>query len=188
MPAPVAALSDASDDLIASIRAIEADKSLIEEEKARWRQALVSGGAAQAVDKEEKGKKKKAKGEDDDVLDLFNEKFKCAFCMQLPEKPVTDIEFTVQKNRLWMLQCRIGKRTGKGAIKIAVDIVKEGLVDTRSAIKMVEPGNLDQLLHPQFEDPSTYKDKVIATGLPASPSVVVGQVVFTADDAEAWHA
>lgn len=62
---------------------------------------------------------------------------------------VQDIEFTVQENRLWMLQCRSGKRTGKGAVKIAVDMVKEGLVDDRSAIKMVEPGHLDQLLHPQ---------------------------------------
>lgn len=60
-----------------------------------------------------------------------------------------DIEFTVQENRLWMLQCRTGKRTGKSAVKIAVDMVNEGLVEPRSAIKMVEPGHLDQLLHPQ---------------------------------------
>ncbi|MCI32514.1 pyruvate orthophosphate dikinase, partial [Trifolium medium] len=79
-----------------------------------------------------------------------------------------------------MLQCRVGKRTGKGAIKIVVDMVQEGLIDTRSAIKMVEPQHLDQLLHPQFEDPSKYKDKVVAVGLPASPGAAVGQVVFTA--------
>lgn len=60
-----------------------------------------------------------------------------------------DIEFTVQENRLWMLQCRSGKRTGKSAVKIAVDMVNEGIVDTRIAIKMVEPQHLDQLLHPQ---------------------------------------
>ncbi|PKA54846.1 Pyruvate, phosphate dikinase 1, chloroplastic [Apostasia shenzhenica] len=103
-------------------------------------------------------------------------------------KDMMDIEFTVQENRLWMLQCRTGKRTGNGAVKIAVDMVKEGLIDIHSAIRMVEPGHLDQLLHPQFENPSTYKDKVIATGLPASPGAAVGQVVFTAEDAEAWHA
>ncbi|ESW26191.1 hypothetical protein PHAVU_003G098200 [Phaseolus vulgaris] len=103
-------------------------------------------------------------------------------------KDMMDIEFTVQENRLWMLQCRSGKRTGKGAVKIAVDMVNEGLVGIRSAIKMVEPQHLDQLLHPQFEDPSTYKDKIIATGLPASPGAAIGQVVFTADDAEEWHA
>jgi pyruvate, orthophosphate dikinase len=60
-----------------------------------------------------------------------------------------DIEFTVQENRLWMLQCRSGKRTGKGAVKIAVDLVNEGIVDTNTAVKMVEPQHLDQLLHPQ---------------------------------------
>lgn len=102
-------------------------------------------------------------------------------------KDMMDIEFTVQENRLWMLQCRSGKRTGKGAVKIAVDMVNEGLVDSRSAVKMVEPQHLDQLLHPQFEDPSNYKDEVIAIGLPASPGAAVGQVVFSAEDAEAWH-
>ncbi|OIT39510.1 PREDICTED: pyruvate, phosphate dikinase, chloroplastic isoform X1 [Nicotiana attenuata] len=103
-------------------------------------------------------------------------------------KDMMDIEFTVQENRLWMLQCRTGKRTGQGAVKIAVDMVNEGLVDKRTAIKMVEPQHLDQLLHPQFENPSAYKDKVIANGLPASPGAAVGQVVFCAEDAEAWHA
>jgi len=103
-------------------------------------------------------------------------------------KEMMDIEFTVQENRLWMLQCRTGKRTGKAAVKIAVDFVSEGIVDTRTAIKMVDPGHLDQLLHPQFENPKAYKDKVIATGLPASPGAAVGQVVFTAEDAETWHA
>ncbi|XP_068333586.1 pyruvate, phosphate dikinase, chloroplastic-like [Pyrus communis] len=103
-------------------------------------------------------------------------------------KDMMDIEFTVQENRLWMLQCRSGKRTGKGAVKIAVDMVNEGLVDKRTAIKMVEPQHLDQLLHPQFENPTAYKDKVIATGLPASPGAAVGTVVFSAEDAETWHA
>ncbi|KAJ4786379.1 hypothetical protein LUZ62_037625 [Rhynchospora pubera] len=103
-------------------------------------------------------------------------------------KDMMDIEFTVQENRLWMLQCRSGKRTGKAAVKIAVDLVSEGIVDTRTAIKMVDPGHLDQLLHPQFENPKAYKDKVIATGLPASPGAAVGQIVFTAEDAETWHA
>lgn len=103
-------------------------------------------------------------------------------------KDMMDIEFTVQENRLWMLQCRSGKRTGKGAVKIAVDMVNEGLIDIHCAIKMVEPQHLDQLLHPQFEDPSAYKDKVVATGLPASPGAAVGQVVFSTDDAEGWHA
>ncbi|XP_047095472.1 pyruvate, phosphate dikinase 2 [Lolium rigidum] len=105
-------------------------------------------------------------------------------------KDMMDIEFTVQENRLWMLQCRAGKRTGKGAVKIAVDMVNEALVNRNTAIKMVEPGHLDQLLHPQFANPgaASYKGKVITTGLPASPGAAVGQIVFTAEDAEAWHA
>ncbi|CAA0807092.1 Pyruvate- phosphate dikinase 1- chloroplastic [Striga hermonthica] len=102
-------------------------------------------------------------------------------------KDMMDIEFTVQEKRLWMLQCRTGKRTGKGAVKIAVDMVNEGLIDSRKAVKMVEPQHLDQLLHPQFENPSAYKEQVIAKGLPASPGAAVGQVVFSAEDAEAWH-
>ncbi|KAK3150094.1 hypothetical protein QOZ80_3AG0227940 [Eleusine coracana subsp. coracana] len=103
-------------------------------------------------------------------------------------KEMMDIEFTVQENKLWMLQCRTGKRAGKGAVKIAVDMVNEGLIDHGSAIKMVEPRHLDQILHPQFERPSSYEEKVITTGLPASPGAAVGQIVFTADDAETWHA
>uniref|UniRef100_A0ACD5THF2 Uncharacterized protein n=1 Tax=Avena sativa TaxID=4498 RepID=A0ACD5THF2_AVESA len=105
-------------------------------------------------------------------------------------KDMMDIEFTVQENRLWMLQCRAGKRTGKGAVKIAVDMVNEVLVNRNTAIKMVEPGHLDQLLHPQFANPgaASYKGKVITTGLPASPGAAVGQIVFTAEEAEAWHA
>lgn len=103
-------------------------------------------------------------------------------------KDMMDIEFTVQENRLWMLQCRSGKRTGPGAIKIAVDMVNEGLVDPQTAIGMVEPRHIDQLLHPQFEDPSIYKSNVIANGLPASPGAAVGQIVFNPEDAEAAYA
>ncbi|RRT67844.1 hypothetical protein B296_00007843 [Ensete ventricosum] len=122
------------------------------------------------------------------VPDAYDELVENCEILERHYKDMMDIEFTVQENRLWMLQCRTGKRTGNGAVKIAVDMVKEGLVDIHSAIKMVEPGHVDQLLHPQFDNPSAYKDKVIATGLPASPGAAVGQVVFTADDAEAWHA
>ncbi|KAM6566069.1 hypothetical protein CsatA_025197 [Cannabis sativa] len=102
-------------------------------------------------------------------------------------KDMMDIEFTVQENRLWMLQCRSGKRTGKGAVKIAVDMVNEGLVDTPSAIKMVEPQHLDQLLHPQFEDPTAYADKVVATGLPASPGAAV-RTETSPEDVGGMHA
>lgn len=100
-----------------------------------------------------------------------------------------DIEFTVQDGNLFILQTRNGKRTGAAAVKIAVDMVEEGLISTKVAVRdMVEPGHLDQLLHPGFEDPEAYKSDVIATGLPASPGAAVGKVVFSADEAEARHA
>lgn len=100
-------------------------------------------------------------------------------------KNVQDIEFTVQHGKLFILQTRNGKRTGTAAIKIAVDMVAEGLVDKKAAVSdLVEPGHLDQLLHPRFENEAGYADKVIAQGLPASPGAAVGQVVFTAHEAE----
>jgi len=98
-------------------------------------------------------------------------------------REMLDIEFTIQDGRLFMLQCRVGKRTAAAAVKIAVDMVKERLIDQKLAVLRVEPGQLDQLLHPQV-DP-TAKMQKIAKGLPASPGAAVGKVVFTATEAEA---
>ena len=98
-------------------------------------------------------------------------------------KDMQDIEFTIEKGKLYMLQTRNGKRTAKAAIKVAVDMVKEGLIDERTAVLRVQPSQLDQLLHPSL-DP-TAKKKLIAKGLPASPGAACGEVVFTADEAEA---
>lgn len=96
-----------------------------------------------------------------------------------------DIEFTVQEGNLFILQTRNGKRTGAAAVKIAVDLVEEGMVNTESAVRdLVEPGHLDQLLHPRFKDVDAYRKDVIAKGLPASPGAAVGQVVFSAEHAE----
>ncbi|MFS8543539.1 MAG: pyruvate, phosphate dikinase [Limnochordales bacterium] len=101
-------------------------------------------------------------------------------------KDMQDIEFTIQEGRLYMLQTRTGKRTAQAAIRIAVDMVDEGLIDERTALKRVPAGQLDQLLHKQI-DPKEKVD-VLTTGLPASPGAAVGRIVFTADDAEAWAA
>ena len=98
-------------------------------------------------------------------------------------RDMQDIEFTVQEGKLWMLQTRAGKRTARAALKIAVDMVAEGLIDEEEAVLRVEPEALDQLLHPTL-DPDAPRD-VIATGLPASPGAASGAVVFTADEAEA---
>ncbi|HKZ17328.1 MAG TPA: pyruvate, phosphate dikinase, partial [Geobacteraceae bacterium] len=94
-----------------------------------------------------------------------------------------DIEFTIEKGKLYMLQTRTGKRTAPAAVKIAVDMVKEGLIDERTAVLRVQPNQLDQLLHPSL-DPAAPRN-VIAKGLPASPGAASGEVVFTADEAEA---
>jgi pyruvate,orthophosphate dikinase len=98
-------------------------------------------------------------------------------------KDVQDLEFTIERGKLYMLQTRSGKRTGAAAVKIAVDMVKEGLIDKATAIKRVDPALLDQLLHPMI-DPKA-KVQVIGTGLPASPGAATGKVVFDADEAEA---
>ena len=100
-------------------------------------------------------------------------------------KNMQDIEFTVQDGKLFLLQTRTGKRTGSAALKIAVDMVNEGVVTPKVAVRdLVEPAHLDQLLHPQFSDTQAYSADVLAVGLPASPGAAVGQVVFSADDAE----
>jgi pyruvate, orthophosphate dikinase len=94
----------------------------------------------------------------------------------------------MQEGELYILQTRTGKRTGAAAVKIAVDMVEASLVDREHAVRqMVEPGHIDQLLHPRFADGSADAADVIATGLPASPGAAVGQVVFSADAAEAAH-
>ena len=97
-------------------------------------------------------------------------------------KDVQDIEFTIQEGRLFILQTRNGKRTTQAAVRIAVDMVKEGLIDKKTAIGRINPSDLDQLLHPTF-DPKAKKE-VIAVGLPASPGAATGKVVFSAEDAE----
>lgn len=100
-------------------------------------------------------------------------------------KDMQDMEFTIEHSKLWMLQTRNGKRTAKAAVKIAVDMVKEGLLTKEEAIMKVGAEQLDQLLHPML-DPKADK-KVIATGLPASPGAAVGKAVFSADVAEEWR-
>ncbi len=97
-------------------------------------------------------------------------------------KDMQDIEFTVENNKLWMLQTRSGKRTARAAIKIAVDMVKEKLILNRDAILRVDPNTLDTLLHPTLDEKS--EKKIIASGLPASPGAASGKVTFSADEAE----
>ncbi len=99
-----------------------------------------------------------------------------------------DMEFTVQEGKLWFLQTRNGKRTGTAMVKIAMDLLHEGMIDEKTAILRCEPQKLDELLHPVFDKLALSKAKVITQGLPASPGAACGQIVFHADDAQEWHA
>jgi len=101
-------------------------------------------------------------------------------------KDMQDVEFTIQEGKLYMLQTRSGKRTAQAAVKIAVDMVREGLIDEKTALLRVEPEQLDQLLHPTISEKARKSATVLATGIAASPGAAVGRVVFTAADAEAW--
>ncbi|MDD7319207.1 MAG: pyruvate, phosphate dikinase [Prevotellaceae bacterium] len=98
-----------------------------------------------------------------------------------------DMEFTVQEGKLWFLQTRNGKRTGTAMVKIAIDLLHEGMIDEKTAIMRCEPQKLDELLHPVFDKKALMNAKVITQGLPASPGAACGQIVFHADDAKAWH-
>ncbi|HRQ30067.1 MAG TPA: pyruvate, phosphate dikinase [Saprospiraceae bacterium] len=108
--------------------------------------------------------------------------------LELHYRDMQDIEFTIQEGKLWMLQTRVGKRTGAAMIKIAIDMVKEGLIDEKEALLRQTPEKLDELLHPVFDKSAIKSAKVVANGLPASPGAATGRIVFFADDATSWKA
>jgi pyruvate,orthophosphate dikinase len=130
-----------------------------------------------------KGSSKDLPAMEDVMPECYLQLVKIRDILEKHYKDMQDIEFTIETGRLYMLQTRNGKRTAKAAIKIAVDMVAEGLIDEKTAVQRVAPSQLDQLLHPSL-DPKAPKKK-IAKGLPASPGAASGQVVFTADEAEA---
>ena len=99
-----------------------------------------------------------------------------------------DMEFTVQEGKLWFLQTRNGKRTGAAMVKIAMDLLHQGMIDEKTALLRCEPNKLDELLHPVFDKAALKQAKVLTRGLPASPGAACGQIVFFADDAAEWHA
>src|SRR5574344_140080 len=103
-------------------------------------------------------------------------------------RDMQDMEFTVQEGKLWFLQTRNGKRTGTAMVKIAMDMIHQGMIDEKTAIERCEPNKLDELLHPVFDKEALQNAKVLTRGLPASPGAACGQIVFFADDAAQWHA
>lgn len=103
-------------------------------------------------------------------------------------KDMQDLEFTIQDERLWLLQTRTGKRTGAAMVKIAIDMLEQGMIDEKTAVLRIEPNKLDELLHPVFDLDALKSATVLAKGLPASPGAATGKVVFFADEAVEWKA
>jgi len=116
-----------------------------------------------------------------DTLNSIQEKLEAHY------SDMQDIEFTIQKGKLWMLQTRAGKRTGTAAIRMAVEMVAEGLIDEKTAVLRVRPDQLDEVMHPMVDPEAEKHSRVLAKGLPAGPGGGVGQIVFSADEAESWH-
>lgn len=119
---------------------------------------------------------------------VYKELFSIQQKLEQHSKDMQDMEFTIQDNKLWMLQTRNGKRTGAAMVKIAMDMLREGMIDEKTCLNRMEPAKLDELLHPVFTKEGLAGAKIIASGLPASPGAATGQIVFFADDAEAWAA
>ncbi|WP_459190313.1 pyruvate, phosphate dikinase [Parabacteroides sp. APC149_11_2_Y6] len=103
-------------------------------------------------------------------------------------RDMQDMEFTVQEGKLWFLQTRNGKRTGSAMVKIAIDLLHQGMIDEKTALNRIEPNKLDELLHPVFDKQAQKRAKLWVKGLPASPGAATGQIVFFAEDAAKWHA
>ncbi len=120
--------------------------------------------------------------------DVFKELDETQNKLEAHYKDMQDLEFTIQEGKLWLLQTRNGKRTAASMVKIAMDLLREGAIDEKTAILRLEAIKLDELLHPVFDQKAIAKAKVLAKGLPASPGAATGQIVFFADEAEIWKA
>ncbi|MFA6081756.1 MAG: pyruvate, phosphate dikinase [Patescibacteria group bacterium] len=129
---------------------------------------------------------KKLKSLEKAMPKLYDQLFKYQKNLETHYRDMQDIEFTIEKGKLFMLQCRIGKRNGPAAIKMAVDMVDEGLINDRTAVMRVTPSQLDELLHPIIDPKEELKIKPVAHGLPAGPGGASGMIVFSASDAVAW--
>ncbi len=136
----------------------------------------------------EKDRKENYPSLEETMPEVYNELFDVQNKLEKHYKDMQDLEFTIQNGKLWLLQTRNGKRTGAAMVKIAMDMLKEKLINEEDALMRVEPERLDELLHPVFDDAEMKKAKAITKGLPASPGAATGQIVFHAEDAEHWAA
>ena len=163
------------EDVVAGIRT---PQQITKEGSLRW-------AALQGISEEERASKypsmEEAMPEIYKTLDMLQDKLEKHY------HDMQDMEFTVQEGKLWFLQTRNGKRTGTAMVKIAMDLLREGEIDEKTALLRCEPQKLDELLHPVFDKEALKKAKVITQGLPASPGAACGQIVFHADDAQKWR-
>jgi len=139
----------------------------------------------QPINKKQKGNSKLLSLEEE-MPKIYKQLVKIQKKLETHFRDMQDLEFTIQDGKLWMLQTRVGKRNGTAAIRMAVEMAKERLITQKEALLRVAPHQLDELLHPMVDPAAEKKAKPLAKGLPAGPGGARGQVVFTADDAEAW--
>ncbi|MCP5249684.1 MAG: pyruvate, phosphate dikinase [Candidatus Accumulibacter sp.] len=118
--------------------------------------------------------------------DIYQQLLQAETKLEEHYKDMQDVEFTIQEGRLWMLQTRNGKRTGAAMVRIAMEMLRQGMIDEKEALRRVSPDRLNELLHPVFDPAAIKKARSIAHGLPASPGAATGQIVFFADEAEDW--
>ena len=163
------------EDVVAGIRT---PQQITIEGSKRWAQL-------QGISEEER--KSKFPSMEEAMPEIYKELDEIQTKLENHYRDMQDMEFTVQEGKLWFLQTRNGKRTGTAMVKIAMDLVREGLIDEKTAIMRCEPQKLDERLHPVFDKDALKKAKVITRGLPASPGAACGQIVFHADDAQEWR-
>ena len=162
------------EDVVAGIRT---PQQITLEGSRRWAQA-------QAIDEQER--KTKFPSLEEAMPEAYKELYAIQDRLEAHSKDMQDIEFTIQDGKLWMLQTRNGKRTGGAMVKIAMDMLRDGMLNEKEAILRVDPEKLDELLHPVFQKAALDDAKPISKGLPASPGAASGRVVFFAEDAEEW--
>ena len=162
------------EDVVAGIRT---PQQITVEGSRRW-------AALQGISEEERASKYPSLEESMPVC--AQELFAIADRLEDYYRDMQDMEFTIQDGKLWMLQTRNGKRTGAAMVKIAMDLLRDGKIDEKTALLRMEPQKLDELLHPVFDKSALKRATVVAKGLPASPGAAAGQVVFSAEDAESW--
>ena len=162
------------EDVVAGIRT---PQQITIEGSRRW-------AALQGISEEER--KAKYPSLEESMPDCAQTLFDIAARLEDYYRDMQDMEFTIQDGKLWMLQTRNGKRTGAAMVKIAMDLLRADKIDEKTVLLRMEPQKLDELLHPVFDKAALKRAKVVAKGLPASPGAAAGQIVFDAEDAEAW--